>query len=214
MTSQTSFDDEPVPPPNNNGRQWARSSDTRRQILESAEDVFVDLGYWNSNISDIVERSGSSVGSIYHHFGGKAELFTALWENYAEILGGVAIEASQAYLKENPDAEPIEAFTAGAREYCLHNYENRRGLSLFYSGDTPPGYERLRRQGNSRWLRRNARLLGLGDSVEAALMTASLTAVIAEACRIIVQAEDRDVATRVADATVVLLGRLYEPVPD
>lgn len=211
MTILNSTDE---PPPTGSNRQWARSSDTKRQILEAAEDVFVDLGYWKSNISDIVERSGSSVGSIYHHFGGKAELFTALWENYAEMLGAVAVEASRTYLAKHPDAEPIEAFNAGARAYCLHSWEHRRGMSVFYSGDTPPGYEQLRRQGNSRWLRRNSRLLGLGDSMEAALMTASLTAVIAEACRIIVRAETRAQATKVADATVALLGRLYEPVPD
>lgn len=192
-------------------RQWARSSGTRRQILEAAEDVFVDRGYWDSNISDIVERSGSSVGSIYHHFGGKKELFTALWENYAQVLGEVAVEASQAHLREFPGAEPIEAFCAGARAFCLHTFEYRRGLGLFYSGDTPPGYERLRRQGNMGWLRKNARLLGLGSSVEATLLTASLTAVIAEACRIIVRAEDEEVARRVADAAVGLLGRLYQP---
>lgn len=193
-------------------RQWGRTGDTRRHILAAAEDVFVDLGYWESNIADIVERSGSSVGSIYHHFGGKAELFAALWESYAQILAGVANEASAARLAEHPD-EPLDAFTAGARAYCMRTWEGRRGLSLFYSGDTPPGYERMRRQANHRWLRRNARLLHLGEGMEDALLTASLTAVIAEACRLVIRTDDADEAVAIADAAVVLLKRLYPGQP-
>lgn len=194
-------------------RQWGKTNDTRRTILSAAEDVFVDLGYWQSNISDIVERSGSSVGSIYHHFGGKSELFTALWENYAKTMGAVANEASQTHLAEHPDDPPIDAFCAGARAYCLHTWGSRRGLSLFYSGDTPPGYEKLRRKGNARWLRRNAKLLDLGDSLEDALVTKSLTAVIAEACRVIIEVETEEEAAHVAEVAVGLLTGLYDARP-
>ncbi|USQ80507.1 TetR/AcrR family transcriptional regulator [Ornithinimicrobium faecis] len=194
-------------------RQWGKTNDTRRTILSAAEDVFVDLGYWQSNISDIVERSGSSVGSIYHHFGGKAELFTALWENYSQTMGGVANEASQAHLTEHPDDLPIDAFCAGARAYCLHTWGSRRGLSLFYSGDTPPGYEKLRRKGNSRWLRRNAKLLDLGDNRGDALVTMSLTAVIAEACRVIIEVDTEEEARRVTEVAVGLLKGLYDARP-
>lgn len=194
-------------------RQWGKTSDTRRTILTAAEDVFVDLGYWESNISDIVKASGSSVGSIYHHFGGKAELFTALWESYSRTLGGVANEASQAYREAHPDDPAIDAFCEGARAYCMHTWGSRRGLSLFYSGDTPPGYEKLRRKGNSRWLRRNSRLLDLEDTMGDALVTASLTAVIAESCRIIIKVDSEDEARQVADVAVLLIQGLYSARP-
>lgn len=194
-------------------RQWSKTSDTRRTILSAAEDVFVDLGYWQSNISDIVERSGSSVGSIYHHFGGKSELFTALWENYSQTMGAVANEASQAHRESHPDDPAIDAFCAGARAYCLHTWGSRRGLSLFYSGDTPPGYEKLRRKGNARWLRRNAKLLDLGENVDDALVTKSLTAVIAEACRVIIEVETEGEAAHVAEVAVNLLKGLYAARP-
>ncbi|WP_114908094.1 TetR/AcrR family transcriptional regulator [Ornithinimicrobium murale] len=201
--------EEGATPPATSNRQWSKTSSTRRTILAAAEDVFVDLGYWESNISNIVERSGSSVGSIYHHFGGKSELFTALWESYSQTLGAVANEASQAYREAHPSEAPIDAFCEGARAYCMHTWGSRRGLSLFYSGDTPPGYEKLRRQGNSRWLRRNAKLLDLGDTRSDALVTASLTAIIAEACRLIITVDTEEEAQEVAEAAVVLLRGLY-----
>jgi AcrR family transcriptional regulator len=31
-------------------------------------------------MADIVDHSGASIGSIYHHFGGKKELFLAIFD--------------------------------------------------------------------------------------------------------------------------------------
>jgi len=55
----------------------------RREILEAALACFEELGYEASTIADIRRRSRASVGSIYHHFGGKAGIAAAL---YAEGL--------------------------------------------------------------------------------------------------------------------------------
>ena len=41
----------------------------------------------------MVERAGSSVGSLYHHFGGKSELFIALWQEYTQAQEAAASEA-------------------------------------------------------------------------------------------------------------------------
>jgi AcrR family transcriptional regulator len=43
-------------------------------------EVFCEVGFAGASIAAIVERAGSSVGSVYHHFGGKAELSLAEWE--------------------------------------------------------------------------------------------------------------------------------------
>jgi AcrR family transcriptional regulator len=55
----------------------------RRQILQAALASFEELGYEASTIEDIRRRSRASIGSIYHHFGGKAGIASAL---YAEGL--------------------------------------------------------------------------------------------------------------------------------
>ena len=57
--------------------QWARTAETQRALLDAARAVFAEQGFADASIADVVERAGSSVGSLYHHFGGKSELFIA-----------------------------------------------------------------------------------------------------------------------------------------
>ena len=58
--------------------QWGRTAQTQRALLDAARAVFAEQGFDKTSIADLVERAGSSVGSLYHHFGGKSELFLAL----------------------------------------------------------------------------------------------------------------------------------------
>ena len=50
-----------------------------REILEAALDVFTQRGYYGATIEEIRAASGASIGSIYHHFGGKEQLAAALY---------------------------------------------------------------------------------------------------------------------------------------
>src|SRR3954467_5137743 len=61
----------PTSPPRATGR--------RRAILDAALRVFTERGYHRASIEEIRERSGASIGSIYHHFGGKEQLAGALY---------------------------------------------------------------------------------------------------------------------------------------
>src|SRR5215831_19363009 len=62
--------------------QWGRTAQTQRALLDAAREVFTKQGFTNASIADIVERAGSSVGSLYHHFGGKSEVFIALFQEH------------------------------------------------------------------------------------------------------------------------------------
>src|ERR1700756_2148537 len=62
--------------------QWSRTAQTQRALLDAARQVFTERGFSDASIADIVQRAGSSVGSLYHHFGGKSELYIALWEEH------------------------------------------------------------------------------------------------------------------------------------
>jgi AcrR family transcriptional regulator len=55
----------------------------RREILRAALACFEARGYEAATIEEIRRRSRASIGSIYHHFGGKAGIASAL---YAEGL--------------------------------------------------------------------------------------------------------------------------------
>jgi AcrR family transcriptional regulator len=51
----------------------------RKDILEAALASFIEHGVAGASIEDIRRRSGASVGSIYHHFGGKEGIAGALY---------------------------------------------------------------------------------------------------------------------------------------
>lgn len=55
-----------------------RASERRRRILVAALECFDRQGVDGTTIADIRERSGASTGSIYHHFGSKEGIATAL----------------------------------------------------------------------------------------------------------------------------------------
>jgi len=53
----------------------------RERILEAALRLFVEQGYFNTNVPDISKSSRCSVGSIYHHFLNKEEIARLLYED-------------------------------------------------------------------------------------------------------------------------------------
>jgi len=46
----------------------------RAQIIEAAISCFLEKGYTNTSMSDIIKASGLSSGSIYSHFSGKEDI--------------------------------------------------------------------------------------------------------------------------------------------
>ncbi len=52
----------------------------RERILQAALKLFVEQGYFNTNVPDISRQSRCSVGSIYHHFLNKEEIADQLYK--------------------------------------------------------------------------------------------------------------------------------------
>lgn len=76
--------------------------ETRRKILEVSKDLFLEKGFDNTSIQDIIDGLGGlTKGVIYHHFGSKDEILQSiLSENNQEILnynwrGDTALEKIQ-----------------------------------------------------------------------------------------------------------------------
>lgn len=58
----------------------------RAQIIEAAISCFLEKGYTNTSMSDIIKASGLSSGSIYSHFSGKEDILnTAINERLNNI---------------------------------------------------------------------------------------------------------------------------------
>ncbi|QFG24362.1 TetR/AcrR family transcriptional regulator [Actinomadura sp. WMMB 499] len=194
------------------GRQWARADATRQALLIAAQEVFADRGYGDAGIAEIVERSGISVGSLYHHYGGKAGLYVALWE---ELTGEQERRAAQAVsaAREEGRSDPIEQFIAGARAYLQVCWERREAARLFLGGEGPPGSSLMRRSRTQRWVARNTKLLrGREDAAATGrageVLGLVLTTVIGEAGREIATAEGEAEAGEILEEVCRILIRL------
>ena len=65
---------------------YATKAARRAQIIEAAVSCFLEKGYTNTSMSDIIKASGLSSGSIYSHFSGKEDiLITAINERLDNV---------------------------------------------------------------------------------------------------------------------------------
>ena len=65
----------------------ARSPDrSRKAILDAAEGEFVERGYLGASVNKIAERAELNKRMLYHYFGSKEGLFTAVLESVYERL--------------------------------------------------------------------------------------------------------------------------------
>ncbi|MFG2077885.1 transcriptional regulator, TetR family [Nonomuraea maritima] len=187
--------------------EWSRTAQTRKSMLQAAREVFSEHGFADANVSDVVARAGSSVGSLYHHFGGKTELFLALYEDH-QAAHEQASASSVAKAKKDGVSDPVELLIAGARAYLAGAWERRDLVRLFIDGDGPPGFELLRRTRGREWVRQNAVLLGAGGDHLDRFTVAVLTSIIGEAAREVATSDTEEEAQEVIDAAVTLIHRL------
>jgi len=181
--------------------QWGRTKQTQRALLDAARDVFAEQGFANASIADVVERAGSSVGSLYHHFGGKSELFLALWQEHQQAHEQAASRAVADARKDGED-DPTTLFCVGARAFLEGSWLRRDLAMLFASGDAPPGFELMRRGREHEWVSQNDALLRLADTPLDRLYAAILTSLIGEGAREVAAARNRRQANVVIDAVI------------
>jgi AcrR family transcriptional regulator len=191
--------------------QWGRTVQTQRALLDAARDVFTRQGFAEASIAEIVERAGSSVGSLYHHFGGKSELFLALWHEHQaayEEAASSAVAAARQRGESNP-----ELFATGARAFLEGSWQRRDLAMLFSTGDGPPGFELMKRHRGHEWISQNDTLLRLTDTSLDRLYAAVLTSLIAEGAREVATARSKTQAARVIDAVLDYAARLMAGGP-
>src|ERR1700746_823742 len=104
--------------------QWGRTAQTQRALLDAARQVFTERGFAEASIADVVQRADSSVGSLYHHFGGKSELFIALWQEH-QAAHEEAARAAVAKAKRAGVTDPFELFSVGARAFLEGSWQRR-----------------------------------------------------------------------------------------
>jgi AcrR family transcriptional regulator len=64
----------------------SESRSAKERMLDAAEQLFARHGFDGVSVRDITKAAGVDVALISYHFGGKRELFTAVFQRRAEIL--------------------------------------------------------------------------------------------------------------------------------
>ena len=58
----------------------------RERILDAAASLFARRGYYNANVDEIIQQSGTSKGSFYFHFPSKEQMALGLVDQLSEKL--------------------------------------------------------------------------------------------------------------------------------
>ena len=98
------------------GKKQSGPKPGKERILDAAERLFARNGFYGISVRDITEEAGVDVALVSYHFGGKRELFAAVFQRRAELLNPERLamleEVRRAALPGVPTLENIvNAFT-------------------------------------------------------------------------------------------------------
>jgi AcrR family transcriptional regulator len=118
--------------------QRERAETTRRDLVRSARALFATKGYAGTTLEAVVQASGVTKGALYHHFGGKVELFEAVYEEEQRRLA-LAVRAAASRRRD-----PWHGVIAGCCAFLDESLEE--GVQLITLLDAPSalGFERMR----------------------------------------------------------------------
>ena len=187
-----------------------RGAATRAILLAAAREVFTSVGFAEASVTEIVTKAGASVGSLYHHFDGKADLYLVLHDEFQQELAERARQATR-QARAAGVRDPKELFLAGARAYLDGCIEQRGLARRFVSGDGPPGFDLVMRQRVREWAIRNAEFFARSeeppDDALAVVLTGALVMAVAE----VTLGEDADRARRIADGVLSVMSGIGRP---
>jgi AcrR family transcriptional regulator len=187
-----------------------RGQATRGALLRAAREVFCEQGFAQAAVTDIVARAGASVGSLYHHFNGKADLYLTLFEEFQARQQERARKAIHE-VRESGEDDPKQQFLAGAAAYLEGSVAERELSRLFNSGDGPPGFERIMRERLHKWARRNAALFHSKESPNSEPLVIVLTGAMISAVDVVARGDDAERSRKLAENIIKVLATI-QPV--
>ena len=118
--------------------QVERSEATRAALLGAGRELFAEHGYAAVSTGQIVSRSGLTRGALYHHFGGKRELFKAVFEAIeAELVGRIPVDELDA-------GDPLGVLRTGADTVLDFSLESDVQQIALVDAQAVLGYEEWR----------------------------------------------------------------------
>lgn len=192
----------------------ARGDRTRRELVDAGRALFVEKGYFETSISDLVTTSGVGTrGAFYHHFKDKAELFRAVFEEVERDL------TLRSLASPPQGADAWEKLSIGMRGFLESALEPEVQRVMLIDGPVVLGWQTLRsiQESNSIALINEmvdeAIAEGIIDDHPVGELTHLLVAAVEEAALLVAHA-DRPAKARVRAAKVLdrlLLSFALEP---
>lgn len=117
----------------------ARGDQTRRDLIDAGRSLFVERGFFNTSIGDLVSASGVGTrGAFYHHFKDKSELFRAVFEEVERDLTLRSIAAPP------KGADAWERLTRGLHGFLEAAIEPEVQRVMLLDGPVVLGWQTLR----------------------------------------------------------------------
>ncbi|MDQ3935978.1 MAG: TetR family transcriptional regulator [Actinomycetota bacterium] len=108
------------------------------RLLRAARELFATDGFAATPLDAVCAEAGVTKGSLYHHFGGKAELFEAVFEREAATLSA---EVAEAALRRR---DPWQVARAGIRGFLDASQDPGVQRIMLLDGLSVLGWERVR----------------------------------------------------------------------
>jgi AcrR family transcriptional regulator len=188
-----------------------RAEVTRAALLTAAAGVFGASGYGDASVDEIVEQAGTSVGTLYHHFGSKADLYVRLYLDYQSRQHHRSARAFRAAVAAG-ESDPMTLFLTGTRSYLEGAWNDRHIGRIFISGGGPPGFDALVRRRFREWLDINAAGFDQAARPFSSTKLLVLTAIVTEAGREVTGLSARRDANAFIDEVLGLMSQLA-PAP-
>jgi AcrR family transcriptional regulator len=93
----------------------------RKEIIETAKQLFVKRGFKSTQVKDIVKEVGVAQGLFYYYFKSKEEVFQAVADDYAEAI---VIKVKKLADSEKTETEKINLIF----DIFLNEAENQKAL--------------------------------------------------------------------------------------
>lgn len=118
---------------------------TVKLILDTAEELFSQLGYFGVTIKDVADKIGVHPALIHYYFDGKKALFDAVFERrveYAVVVRTAGLDAYEAEAGDHPTVEgALRAYYDGAFDVYINGDEGWRNFGRIFSQvNNAPGY--------------------------------------------------------------------------
>lgn len=162
---------------------------TRKALLDAARALFGERGYGATSLDEVAQAAKVTKGALYHHFGGKQELFAAVYE---QVKREVSERAATAFLE--PD--PWEDLCAGCHAMLDAHLDPPVRRILLHDAQAVLDADTIRRVENRygavvlRGALRRAVRAGVIQPLPLKTLALMLTGAILEGCMAITDAED------------------------